>query len=683
MKQIIAFIFVLVCLSPASAQNVINHQIGDDGFAEVPLQFAFPYYGQVFTNSWMFDNGVVGFYSPFDGFNGGQDFFSQPFSSGLPGRYNYMIAPLWTDLINYSGTFTTQGDKTFQRYSWNNISQWAHPDRLNSFSLEITPSGSISVEYDQINIQGYPVSVGTSGDLSQGQFEQVFYASSNSMVTTNSLSDWQTYTEADVCAIDVLSSSECPGYEAAYFNQQCSVSSLYDSQCPGYELAYFDQQCSADPLYNNQCPGYEVAYFDQQCSIDALYNNQCPGYQVAYVLANSFNAVDNTIAMDNQVAQVQEMPADVVVESVVEPEIYSVESVAEVFIEAVQDQAEDVVAAESASLEERAATPSSSPAISSRLLSIVLNIVQNQQGGSSQNNNTASDSILTNMEYSQQFVAQADVSDSGEQVLEESSDVSLDNVATLQENNIASIIDNNDIVIQTATIDLNEQVSENAVDNLFNEGTAFFEVDTTNDNVDGTFFVEVQQLQQIQTSEIEISQSNMSGNDSLDQDQQFLNDVATSVQESTSVPTTAVTSAVFANNNMEQLLALGGNITQILNTATPDFSRFEIKPPSADEQLQSSRVEGALVELTDEELEMQITLRVGDMDPAAQSVLLQIMAYYPGFDQYGGNLSDQSNWYQMRGVYTNNRVPNSSSSNLIFGAQDQRHQELMSLQYGR
>ena len=35
--------------------------LGDDSSANVPLGFAFPFYGQNFTNSWMYSNGLVSF----------------------------------------------------------------------------------------------------------------------------------------------------------------------------------------------------------------------------------------------------------------------------------------------------------------------------------------------------------------------------------------------------------------------------------------------------------------------------------------------------------------------------------------------------------------------------------------------------------------------------------------------
>ncbi len=95
-------------------------------------------------------------------------------------------------------------------------------------------------------------------------------------------SNWQ-YTP-DPCTIDPLSSTTCPGYQEAYFNQQCTANPLYAVNCPGYAAAYLTQQCTANPLYNASCPGYEQAYLNAQCIIDSLYSRLCEGYATAYAI---------------------------------------------------------------------------------------------------------------------------------------------------------------------------------------------------------------------------------------------------------------------------------------------------------------------------------------------------------------------------------------------------------------
>jgi len=197
------------------------------------------------------------------------------------------------------------------------------------------------------------------------------------------------------------------------------------------------------------------------------------------------------------------------------------------------------------------------------------------------------------------------------------------------------------------------------------------------------FMVEIATQQNTNNSTDDLDTNTQSTSQMIEQEQEHLTEINNIAQESIVTSLTTNNNIVFENNTMQQLLALGGNITQILNTTIPDFSRFEIKPPTQDEQVQTARVESQIQSMDQQDIEEQAGQRIGSMDPESQAIALQLIGYKAGFDQYGGMLVDQANWYLDRGVYTNNRVPAASSSNLLFGAQDQRHQELMSLQYRR
>ena len=646
MKNLLLGIILWAFAHMAPAQQTITQEIADDGFVEVPLEFVFPYYGQLFTNSWMFDNGVVSFYSPFNGYSGGQDYFSQPFSAELGGQFNYMIAPLWTDLINYSGTFTTQGNPQFQRYSWNNISQWGYPDNLNTFSLEIYPTGEINVQYDNINISEYSVSAGITGNLTQGEFEQIFYASDT---TTTQISNWNTYSEVNMCAMDVFSSPDCPGYEQAYFDQQCSLDPLYDNQCSGYEVAYFDQQCSLDPLYDNQCsgyevayfdqqcsfdifyssqcPGYEVAYFDQQCSLDPLYDNQCSGYEVAYLLANPIITIEEFVATQDPSIETTIEQQEIVEVTELSVEVIEIAEVV-TMAETVQETAKE----ESSQETEKTLSPS--------LLRLALSL--------------ASDAgpVSSTTQSNQQ-------AESSDQSFNTTNEEQQENLELVETNTSAStdITTNEQSIVESTSISLNLELLE-------------LEQSLLTDN-------------QIKTEETESEISVSNEQEIADEDTTDYVIELSQQQLNNNTVSTSNTTNLFSNNSMQQVLALGGNITEILNTTVPDFSRYEVKPPTQDEQVQTAKVENTLDSMSTEEIESQAEIRIGSMDPESQAIALQLIGYKPGFDQYGGMLVDQSNWYLDRGMYTNNRVPAASSSNLLFGAQDQKHQELMSLQYRR
>jgi hypothetical protein len=271
MKWLVAF---LACIGIAQAQ-IIQHQISDDGYARVPLQFAFPYYGRVFTESYMFSNGVVGFLNPTNSWccSG----FDLRNNNGTP--FSFAIMPLQTDLINYgSGRFLTEGTTEYQRYVWENISEYGRPNNLNTFGVEIKPSGYIGMHYEKVNISpNRIITMGMTGDV--GEYTQYYHGAGYS---TNTPFSYITETTGDPCLLNPLHSSSCTGYQEAYLVQQCSITSLYSEQCPNYQQAYLEQQCSLDALYNTSCQGYEQAYFNNQCSINPLFNRDCVGYEAAY-----------------------------------------------------------------------------------------------------------------------------------------------------------------------------------------------------------------------------------------------------------------------------------------------------------------------------------------------------------------------------------------------------------------
>ena len=59
-------LFFLLCSPSKADPEIIEHTIADDGWVEVPLDFTLPFWGNSYTTSFMFSNGVVGFISPND-----------------------------------------------------------------------------------------------------------------------------------------------------------------------------------------------------------------------------------------------------------------------------------------------------------------------------------------------------------------------------------------------------------------------------------------------------------------------------------------------------------------------------------------------------------------------------------------------------------------------------------------
>ena len=251
----------------------------DDGHVRVDLPFTFPFYGRTFNTSYMFTNGVVGFLDPnqnsycCSGINMNQN-------PGSP--WNYAIYGLQTDLgPGHDSRFWSQvGDSgTSMRYGWDRVYDLG-TNNASTFNIQIKDSGYIGINYQSVGSQ-YNITAGIAGDISQGQYSQIYHGWGGGF-NPNAQYTFTGTEITDQCANNPLYSSTCPGYQQAYFNQQCSYNPLYNSQCPGYQQAYFTQQCSMNTLYDPQCPGYATAYYNYQCSANALYHTGCPNYATAY-----------------------------------------------------------------------------------------------------------------------------------------------------------------------------------------------------------------------------------------------------------------------------------------------------------------------------------------------------------------------------------------------------------------
>ena len=246
-------------LSSLSDPEIIEHQIADDGWVEVPLDFTFPFYGNSYVTSFMFSNGVVGFLDPLDVPGTGIVYdglccHGQDLSSFTGVRFNYTIMPWNTDLIDTGvGKFYTQGDSTFQKYMWENLSEYYDRNTSNTFDLTIYPMGNIDVNYEQVQINNHAVTVAVVGDLSQGEYEQWFYNHPTSgAIFWNSQEDdpVEIANGESVCNVIPDSHISCLYYPQVYadnvYNQQCALDPLYDYGCDGWDDAYIEEYVEED-----------------------------------------------------------------------------------------------------------------------------------------------------------------------------------------------------------------------------------------------------------------------------------------------------------------------------------------------------------------------------------------------------------------------------------------------------
>ena len=281
----------------AGQPGATQYYMGDDDVVNVPLGFNFPYFGERFNNSWMYSNGFVSFKSgdiPGAGCCSGQNLST--LAANKDTTYSYMIAPLWTDLMDQTGQATwVLKNSTSATYGWYGTYELG-TNNQSSFEVNINSNGAANVRYGSAFVSYNTVTAGMTGNLERGEYFQYYHGQGFNIPATNPVS-WSlsgTYTY-DPCVSNPLSSPTCAGYTAAYTTQQCTISALYDPTCPGYTAAYTTQQCSVNPLYSTACSGYQSAYTSQQCSLDPLYSTTCSGYQQAYTnLQCSLNPLYST-----------------------------------------------------------------------------------------------------------------------------------------------------------------------------------------------------------------------------------------------------------------------------------------------------------------------------------------------------------------------------------------------------
>ena len=286
-----------VMANPQPLQNINNnpaatpYQLWDDGWANVPLPFTFPFFDKSFTNSTMYSNGAVQFGPPLTGFPSNNTFCCSGITidRNTPSSYNYSILMMQDDLYGSTGTnHYSLGTSNTMTYGWYGVERLGSPQNKTSFELKIDSSGGIDMRWTGALISYNSPAIGVIGDASKGEFAVLQQGGlSSNTFSIPGLTQWTTGQTPDYvydpCTTNPLYAPSCPGYQAAYTQQQCSVNPLYSTTCSGYQAAYTQQQCSINPLYSMTCSGYQQAYHNQQCSINPLSFTDCPGYASAYL----------------------------------------------------------------------------------------------------------------------------------------------------------------------------------------------------------------------------------------------------------------------------------------------------------------------------------------------------------------------------------------------------------------
>ena len=140
------------------------------------------------------------------------------------------------------------------------------------------------------------------------------------------------------------------------------------------------------------------------------------------------------------------------------------------------------------------------------------------------------------------------------------------------------------------------------------------------------------------------------------------------------------------DSQTDQAFSTGGSISDALTaTAPPDFSRFNVAPPSQEEQQTTQKADAQANNMSEEQLEQNLDEFASNMQDSGgftdQSLTVFLMGRNSGFSQYAGQLQDVS-FYTDRGM-PGGSIQSDRNSMLRMMGTDNKHEELISLQYGR
>jgi len=709
-------------LSPAGMTKVMEGV--DDGTFHVSLGHTFPYYGGVFTDAWMSSNGVILLYDPTTQF-GNPDTYNSMCCNGVDltagntwGNFSFMLAPLWTDLRDANLTpddgyyyETGQGGSSFL---WYNVTEYA-TSNLNTFQANLWPDGSFDFLYDEVDVVQHQTFIGFSGDTSLGDATKLYYGNNISDSNLGGMNWWsqlfsgQGYAwygqdggyESSLDCSNALNDSRCPGYEEAYFNQQCSIDALYSIQCTGYEAAYFTQQCDYDPFYDTQCPGYDQALLLQDAAgtdfvygddisdfyeteitetFVASYNEEIDygyeeeeygGYTETYqseepagfeeyeeetfndtgplyseelgeVYTEPVAETEETISDESTLLEEEEMGADTISEDIALEEEYVEESEEITHIE------EDMSNIEEDLLISEEAVATEGPKIDA--VSIALTTAENAE--------MAAVSLAT--ESTSQSVVNTQAATSNEATAVQQ-DIIQEIVA--QDVQVAESVIS--VAIEQESTDTATESTQNEVQQEFSFGSvdAIFESVTLDMIVDPT---------------ITVAEVSVAVESPIEQATQ--EELTVDFQMESSTPTT---DSGFSAQQ-DQSFSTGQSITAVLNNVAPNFSQFDVAPPSQQEQQTTQKAAAQANNMSEEQLASNLEEFANDMKDSGgfgdQSLTVFLMGRNSNFAQYNNVQLRDNAFYNDRGLPAN-RVQNDRNSMLQLIGTSGKHEEMISGQY--
>jgi len=608
----------------------------DDGTYHVSLGHTFPYYGGLFTDAWMSSNGFIMLYDPVSQFGNPNTSWShccngRDLTTTTSGYYSFMIAPLWTDLrhdtnVEGSGYFYETAS-TGTQFLWNKVKEYG-TNNLNTFGVELWPDGSFDFHYQDVTIANHTTTIGFTGDLSFGDYNQVFH---------------KTLYEGGMNIDHILTFTDQETYD--------SNGNLTDAVWWGQDGGYDPSVDCTDALNDTRCPGYEEAYFNQQCDIDALYSVQCTGYDQAILLQEMSNT-DFIFGDDITDFYYEEEDLTTYVEETFyeEEEYYGGEEEGE-FGYLGSDGPESYGTddgMDGGSEEEIGTLPIEELAevSTASLLPEEGEEVYSEPFDEPEEITVGADPISEDIIVEEVFEEEV--------ILEEVEGPSINPIAIAMAQVEAGIAETKENMSKLAT-DSTPGEDTNNEENLrtFEAETTFFEESTISLIVDPTVTVIVDQTEE-ESETVEVMNDN-----------------------------TVASSEQGFQEQQNQSFSTGQSITAVLNNVAPNFSQFDVAPPSAQEQQTTDRASSQANNMSEEQLASNLDEFADEMQDSGgftdQSLTIFLMGRVNGFDNYGGQLQDTA-FYNDRGLPVSS-VQNDRNIMLQLIGTSGKHEQMIAEQY--
>ena len=722
--------------------DAIELQIGDLGQSQVNLGFDFPLYDQTFSDVWVTYTGVLNFQETASGGNfccEGRDMddpqFQQQAANGGYQHLNYSILAMWTDLnVQYNANPWYKTNSTNATFGWYDIPEFGGTTNLNSFEVKLFDSGDIKFRYDEVNIQNHAVTVGVTGNLQLGDYAQFKFKSQADGWQSDVPKVWTFNTLTGVFEDQYGDLTEYGAYVAPVFEDPCKED---PKSCGWYDPA--DDFGFDDGIYGDDIFDFvpdTVFYTPDTYTDQDQFNND---YAAMTQMADDFGFDQYYDDLPDFGTQQDEFNQKFEEQGYVEPTGgYEepppfTEDIQEFFEENFQMESFDDIPGEFEDF------PMAGPEMEEELIETFKEAVQESIEEFSEVA-FADESFDEEPTHEEVVVSKKD---ENLHMPDESVDATIStSESTTTQLNAARRIDA--VSIAMDQIQSSADLVETAIvsSNSFATSSAFSTVSVDTIEIQETLLQEIETqetlLQEIETQELsefggvtEMTEESIiedlidqnSGSDAGggmdfsigDTGQTFSNGqssfgddtsfdfsfggpsvvfTATTIESTTQQSDTqevldtssSTTTTVDQNfdSQTDQAFSSGGSISDALTaTAPPDFSRFNVAPPSQQEQQTTQKADAQANNMSEEQLEQNLDEFATNMKDSGgftdQSLTVFLMGRNSGFSQYAGQLQDVS-FYTDRGM-PGGRINNDRNSMLQLIGTNGKHEELIAGQY--